>query len=74
MATVRSFHTYSILSSNEVQLVRNEQVDILHVLTLLPPPRKDVPVLRGAHYHMTLGKMCVCVGGGDKVEVRGGGM
>ena len=49
--------THPILSSNEVQLVYDEEAHILDVLALLPPPGEHVPVLRCAHYHISL-----CVG------------
>lgn len=46
--------TYPILSTNEMKLVNNKEVDILHILSLLPPPREHVPVLRRTHNHITL--------------------
>ena len=40
---------HPVLSTNQMQLVHNKQVYILHILPLLPPPGEDVPVLRCRH-------------------------
>lgn len=50
----RISYTHPILSTNEMKLIYNKEVDILHILSLLPPPREHVPVLRGTHDHITL--------------------
>ena len=42
------------LPSNEVELVHNEEVDVLHILPLLPPPGEDVPVLGSTDYDVAL--------------------
>ncbi len=65
LATCSSSPAYPILASNEVQLIHDKEADVLHVLTLFPPPREDIPVLRGTHDHMTLG-------GGGGGEQNGG--
>lgn len=52
--TNRMIYTYPILSTNKMKLIYNKEVDILHVLSLLPPPREHIPVLRGTHNHITL--------------------
>ena len=46
--------TYTVFSTNQVRFVEHEQVDVLHVLSLLPAPRQHVPLVRCADDHVTL--------------------
>lgn len=39
---------YPILAPNKMDFIHHEEVDVLDILALLPPPRKNVPFLRGA--------------------------
>lgn len=40
--------THPVLATDEMHFVHDEEVDVLNVLALLPAPREDVPLLRGA--------------------------
>lgn len=44
--------THPILATNEMHFIHNKEVDVLHVLALLPAPGKDVPLLRSADYNV----------------------
>mmetsp|Transcript_58155 Transcript_58155/g.185073 ORF Transcript_58155/g.185073 Transcript_58155/m.185073 type:complete len:210 (-) Transcript_58155:4421-5050(-) len=44
----------ALLPADEVHLVHDEEVEALHVLPLLPPPRERVPVLRRGQHHLPL--------------------
>ena len=42
------------LRTDELSLIANEESKVLHVLSLLPPPRNDVPLRRGANNDISL--------------------
>jgi len=57
--TFQFFCAHPIFPSDEMQLICNEKVHILDILTLLPPPREHIPILRRTHYHIALWIMAI---------------
>ncbi len=46
-------NTYSIVTSNEMNLIYNEETNVLHVLPLFPAAWQDVPLVWGADDDVT---------------------
>lgn len=51
--SVTVLSSYSILSSNEVNLIHDEKADVLDILPLFPAPGQYVPLVRCTHNDVT---------------------
>ena len=66
-----SSHTHPIVSSNQMQFVHNEQVNVLNVLSLFPTSTEHIPELRDTNNNATLlWERERAGGGGEEREMK----